>query len=266
MPPLDWRVNLVDANGTEWNASNPFPVVATPSASTSTISTTNSSTTLLAAGATFTGTYEDVSGISNILVTLIANPGSGSSGLRLQFSSDGVNADDSEALTVATSVLVRANVFPRARYFRVVYTNSGSGIQTTMRLQTIYQTLGTHDYAIPGYGRANINGWMLPIKQAAINISTNGTTTVITPAVGNKSFRILSVWMNAAGNQTLTWKTGGGSTLFNPISLLARNEYNMFASAGGWLFDCGAGNTLAAVMDSGQAAVQVSGVVNYVET
>lgn len=105
--------------------------------STGTISTNNSSTTPLGIDAVFTGTAEDVKDYSSITVNVFANQASATNGLSVQWSSDGTNWDiATETFTITASTGRSFRFSPLARYFRIVYTNGGTG-QAAFRLQTI---------------------------------------------------------------------------------------------------------------------------------
>lgn len=100
------------------------------------ISTGNSTTTTLSGNASFTGSFEDVSDYSSMTCTIYSNVASATSGLVLQFSTDGTNVDYTQSYTVPANGDVHV-VSAFARYFRVIYTN-GSSAQSSMRLQVIY--------------------------------------------------------------------------------------------------------------------------------
>ena len=101
------------------------------------ISTVNSSTATLGIGATFTGTGEDVSNCGSITVTVDASHDSSASGMTMQFSTDNSNWDDVYTWTYTAADGSRRFQYPvTAQYFRVVYTNGGTG-QSHFRCQTI---------------------------------------------------------------------------------------------------------------------------------
>lgn len=109
------------------------------------ISLLNSSTATLLSGAVFTGAGEDVSNFSEMRVSLFTNVASATDGLSLQQSSDNSNWDVVDTYTIAASSAGQGKTFvvPRqARYFRVVYTNGGTG-QTSFRLQSILNRTAT---------------------------------------------------------------------------------------------------------------------------
>lgn len=112
-----------------------FPLV-------SNISTSNSSTSTLISGTTYTGTSEDVSLYSEMRVTVFSNVASATDGLSIQQSSDGTNWDNIDVYSVSASSSKTIVVPRQAKFFRVLYTN-GATTQTTFRLQTFLNVDGT---------------------------------------------------------------------------------------------------------------------------
>lgn len=105
------------------------------------ISVANSTSTVLAANATFTGTAEDVSDYASITVQIFTDQASAASGFKPQYSADGTNWDDGDSYTLSIMTAGNGKYFsfpPQARYFRMVYTN-GTTLQGTFRLQTIFR-------------------------------------------------------------------------------------------------------------------------------
>ncbi len=108
-----------------------------PIANNDTVSTNNSSTSTLIADAVFTGTGDDILGYSSVTIQVDASHDSAVDGLLFEFSIDDTNWDDMVAFNYTAADGARRFQFPAtARYFRVVYTNGGTG-QTHFRLQTI---------------------------------------------------------------------------------------------------------------------------------
>jgi len=113
--------------------------VLTSSSYANAIDSNNSTTSALGSGATFTGTGTDVSAYTSVTITLSTDQDSAADGMKFQFSSDNSNWDDSYSFAYDVSVngTARRFQFPvTARYFRVVYTNGGTG-QGHFRVQTI---------------------------------------------------------------------------------------------------------------------------------
>ncbi len=97
----------------------------------------NSSTATLGIGAVFTGTGIDILTYDTITVTVDASHNSATDGIKLQFSTDNSNWDDVYPFTYTAADGARRFQLPvTAQYFRVVYTNGGTG-QSHFRLQTI---------------------------------------------------------------------------------------------------------------------------------
>jgi len=114
-----------------------------PSATnTGVISTNNSSTATLGAGATFTGTGESTLSYESISITVMAIAASAPPGtLIVEQSSDGTNWDIQDSFAVTGGTASPTGEFDiivplEASNFRIVYTN-GATAQTAFRLQTI---------------------------------------------------------------------------------------------------------------------------------
>lgn len=107
-----------------------------------TLDPNNSSTTVLAANASFTGTGTNVTRYQSIYVTVFSTQASATNGLTIQFSQDNVNWVTSSSLTVTASQNLSTTINISAQYFRIVYTNGGT-LQTTFRLQTCLQVTTT---------------------------------------------------------------------------------------------------------------------------
>lgn len=106
------------------------------------VSLLNSSTATLLSGAVFTGSGEDVSNFSEMRISVISNVASATDGLSIQQSPDNTNWDIVDTYTIAAAT-AKTFVVPRqARYFRIVYTNSGTN-QASFRLQSILNRTAT---------------------------------------------------------------------------------------------------------------------------
>lgn len=107
-----------------------------------TISSVNSSTTLLGIGGIFTGVSEDITNYSSIFVNVFSDVASATDGLSIEFSSDSTNWDEAHKYTISANSSLDLAHAAHAQYFRVVYTNGGTG-QATFRLQTICKLVAT---------------------------------------------------------------------------------------------------------------------------
>ncbi len=103
---------------------------------TGALSDDNSTTTLLAAGITFTGEWEDVGHYNSVTVAAKTDQDGTFS---VQFSPDGVNQDSTLTRYYRTGQIEAPHRFTiTRRYMRVVFTNTSASDQTYLRLQTIY--------------------------------------------------------------------------------------------------------------------------------
>ena len=101
------------------------------------ISTNNSTTATLGISGNFTGTGDDVSDFSTVTIQLDSSHDSATDGMTFEFSTDDTNWDDSFLFTYTAADGARRFTFPvTAKFFRVNYTNGGTG-QTTFRVQSI---------------------------------------------------------------------------------------------------------------------------------
>jgi hypothetical protein len=100
------------------------------------VSTDNSTTDLLLAGATFTGVWENITNFGVIVITLKASHVSAADGLMVEFSNDGTNVISDDVFTVPANIGKTYSFQAAAQYFRVKYTNSGTD-QTSFALQIV---------------------------------------------------------------------------------------------------------------------------------
>lgn len=157
-------------SATQVSAAAPLPVVALTNA---VVSTANSSTTNIAGSGNFTGTAEDVSDYSSIVVSVFSSHVGATDGLSLQQSPDGTNWDQVDAFTVPAVTGKTFSAPVQAKFFRVVYTNAGT-LTTSFRLQTIFgKQPKKGSSARPQDARPNDNDFE---EVLAFNMAFNGTT------------------------------------------------------------------------------------------
>jgi len=100
------------------------------------VSTLNSSSSLLAAAAVFTGTGEDVSQYNSVVVSVKTDQDGHYS---VQFSNDNTNWDSTLTRYYRTNQIEAPHRFTITRkYCRIVFTNSSASDQTYLRLQTTF--------------------------------------------------------------------------------------------------------------------------------
>lgn len=101
------------------------------------ISSLNSTTATLLAGATFTGTWEDVVGFANIAISLYSDVDSATDGLKIEFSNDGVTVHSDDVFTISGGTGKQYTFGVISPYVRIRYVNGASN-QTTFNLATLY--------------------------------------------------------------------------------------------------------------------------------
>jgi hypothetical protein len=104
------------------------------------VDSANSSTTPLGAGGVFTGSvWTDLTDYSSISIMVFSNVASATNGLKIQWSTDGINIDDSQSHSYAGSASEEGRFIyssVRTKFFRISYTNGGTA-QGSFRLQTL---------------------------------------------------------------------------------------------------------------------------------
>jgi hypothetical protein len=108
---------------------------------TANVSQANSTSTVLAAGATFTGTPEDVSQYASLSVAFYVQPSNATGNVLVQFSNTASPFYSvSNTVTAVTSITAGGftlDVITAAQYFRVVYVNDTTP-QTALMIQSIF--------------------------------------------------------------------------------------------------------------------------------
>lgn len=110
-----------------------YPDIITGTVDPVQLSTLNNSSTVLAANATYTGTWEDVSRYSTVLMTAFSDVSSSALGFTMQFGINSATADITRNFTVAAGTAFASTALLPARWMRLVYKN-GTTAQTTFRL------------------------------------------------------------------------------------------------------------------------------------
>lgn len=120
-------------NDSDVSSANPMPVTAS---SQNAVSTVNSTSTLLNAGATFTGIAEDASRFGSVVVAVKTDQvGS----FAVQFSINGTDWDSTLTRYYRTDTIEPPHRFIITRpYVRVTFTNTSASNQTYLRLVTSY--------------------------------------------------------------------------------------------------------------------------------
>ena len=108
----------------------------------SVVSSVNSSTTPLAANATFYGTFEDTLGYSGISILVGADAATITDGFHIEWSADGVEDVDHDFFSLSSGTAKQFTFGVPARYFRIHFVN-GSTAQTEFTMQTIFHTFNS---------------------------------------------------------------------------------------------------------------------------
>ena len=211
------------------------------------IDTANSSTTVLAAGATFTGRAEDVS-IYAAVNAFVFTDQTGT--LFIEFSIDGTNWDKSNSYAVSASTANNQSVAPSAQFVRIRYVNDGTP-QTSFRLQTFYQPIapaasssvmgtvtsnqgtaaaiagawpvkitdGTNTTTVTGASALKVDGSAVtqPISAASLPLPTGAATSANQTTLGSQTTKINDGTNTAAVSAANALKVDG-SAVTQPVS------------------------------------------------
>lgn len=149
----------------------------------------NSSTATLASGIAFTGTATNILDFAAITVQVDASHDSAVNGLQVQLSPNGTDWDSIHSATYIAANGGRSLQFAaHAQFFRVVYTNGGTG-QTHFRLQAILH----HTSPIADVSRLDANEPTdkdAVVIKAAILAQTSGTGDFV-PVAANSAGKLL---------------------------------------------------------------------------
>jgi len=96
----------------------------------------NSSIAVLGSNVTFTGSTNDITNVSAILVNTYSDQVSATDGLAIEWSSNGSNWDGDDVFTIPATKQKTFSFQPVSQFYRVKYTN-GDTDQTEFRLQSI---------------------------------------------------------------------------------------------------------------------------------
>lgn len=186
----------------------------------SVVDVNNSSTTLLTAGSTFTGTWYNVLHFTCTTVSIVVDEDSATNGLKMQWSSDATNVDHERDETITGT----GNAFDYihfCKYFRIVYVN-GSTDMGTMRLQTIHHKHGVKETA-PSVGTGESGS--ATTEDLGIVDPGNSTSTLL---AGDAVFT--GVWFNVLQYSEMT-------LLINTDQASATNGLSMEFSSDGTNID-----------------------------
>lgn len=196
------------------------------------LSATNSSTTNIAAAASFTGAWVSNLGVACIQTNFFADQ---NCTVQIQQSVDGTNIDHNFTFRTQASIGNVRTVFAAGSFVRIVVTNNGGSTTTSFRLQTVLAPISLASEALnsvsvdtvknPTYRASTI----IPLVAAVtadvpfFNIIGSATKTVTI-----KRFRFSGMSLTAVGYFTIavqklsTASTGGTSTTLAAVPLDSR--------------------------------------------
>ena len=154
---------MLGATGTDGGnvtATNPFPIGVAGSIFTA--STANSTTTQLAASATFTGTVETVYNQQTISLLVVSDqPGTLTC---LQYiDAGGTKLAHTDVFTNTAGVPISRAIVANGNYFKLTYQNTGASTTTTLQVDTAYgqlvpiTNLGNQPMALAEYNNAALS-------------------------------------------------------------------------------------------------------------
>lgn len=137
-------------------------------------STGNTYSAALSAGASFTGTYENLENVASIALNVSMNQ---AGTLTVQWSQDGSTLFVADAaITLTAGVAKYLTMKPsRAQYFRVILTNTSGSTASQVRMETVYRAVATDAPAVPLGSTGDISDTFLPPIGQSTLLGRSGT-------------------------------------------------------------------------------------------
>lgn len=130
------KTQLVDSSGNSVVTTDGSLNVNVKFNRDSKVSTLNSTSVPLGVSDVFPGTFEEILGYTNISITITSDVASITDGLKVEYSTDGINVDADDVFTFVAGTKKQYSFGITSKYFRIRYLN-GIIAQTFFRLQTI---------------------------------------------------------------------------------------------------------------------------------
>lgn len=186
-----------------------------------TVDSGNSSTTPLGISGVFTGTAFDITNFASISVFVTSNVDSATSGLVVQFSTDGTNWDHSHSTTYTSGG--KGYIFNcEGKFARVVFTN-GAVAQSYFRLQTIFKPV-----AVPSslftLSQSLSSNMFAPLNRSIISGETTGGGGGYVNVKVNPSGALVTESTLSAGTAAIGSVTVSSSALPSGASTLAEQQ------------------------------------------
>jgi hypothetical protein len=161
---------------------------------TNTVDTNNSTTTILAENAEYTGTATNCTIYSSIDISVYSNVNSAPFGLEVQSSTDGTsNWNTYFSFTVSAGQTLYRSVNIQGKYYRIKYTNGSTG-QTEFRLQTI---LGIQN---PNVDESQKQSFIFTAQGSTGSSGITGATSQI--SMDTNGFNGFAITVNSIGGNT----------------------------------------------------------------
>lgn len=174
-------------------------------------STANSTSTPLGAGATFTGTFQNVENYASVTILIKTDVMSAVDGGRFQWSTDGVTVDRETASTVPPSTNGYYFSAPtQAKYFRFVYTN-GATPQGLFIAQIKYSDTLTGPNTVPIIATIKDDTSIMLTRSVQVAKDPNGTY-VNERSTGTSTANSSISLIAGGGTFTGAWEDVGGYT------------------------------------------------------
>jgi hypothetical protein len=260
------HVNLRDSSGVEIGTTTNQLNTIMPGK----VDSGNSSTATLIANSTFTGTGLSTLGYSFIQLYVFSDQSSAANGVKIEFSSDNTNWNDS-----STSTFTAGGTAPndgqifgapaRAQYYRIVYTNGGTN-QTTFRLQATLKTGAQNGDMVTMVTVPNSTNHAQLTKSSIVGLTTAGGSAFVDVKV-NPSGALTTASSTYDGSGTAITSNSTTTTATTGLDMNIRSILNTAPTTPGFLDIKGAdgnvfvrqataANLNATVVGTGTFAVQ----------
>lgn len=225
------------------------------------LSTLNSTSTPLASGGTFVGTWEDVSAYNSISVAAKASSNSAATGVRVEQSPDaGVTSFGAVGQALLANGAVTMSVPVNMKYARVTYINGPTG-QTTFVIQTIYHSIQQQLFLPIANGSLGVGGVQMALRRA--NINATGSTNTIIAGVSGLIYRVVSIVLCSTVNQRVSFYSNV-TPIVEEITLGPRQPFIADFAPGGLLFETQI-NQPFIIKTLDMPLGRLSGFVNYIQ-
>lgn len=189
----------------------------------------NTSTTQLAAAATFTGTIENTSSQQCISILLTVDQ-PGTLTINQFIDSGGTFKTNSYVYNILAGVSFSENFTANGNYAQVVFKNTGVSTTTTLNLNTAYGTLP----AVDNFGNSPVSLPMIFSTYNVAGVITINTILLTIDCINSAGISIQCTAMGTTGVVTPQWSNDGVTYLAEPILTPAAVSATTITAAGLW--------------------------------